>query len=141
MNPDAMTPHGLALLAFFEGQVESEITVRRDDGFETSLPAKHFFRTAAGFSPVEITALGLCKGHVLDIGAGSGIHSLALQSQGLTVTAIDISPQAVEIMIRRGIKDTQLADILIFHGGPFDTLLMLGHGIGITGDIDGLDNF
>jgi SAM-dependent methyltransferase len=141
MKIKAMTPHGLALLSYFEGQVSSEITVRRDDGIESSLPAKHFFRTAAEFSPVEISALKLCRGHILDIGAGSGIHSLALQSEGLTVTAIDISPEAVEIMIRRGVKDTQQADMLTFRGGPFDTLLMLGHGIGITGDLDGMDKF
>jgi 2-polyprenyl-3-methyl-5-hydroxy-6-metoxy-1,4-benzoquinol methylase len=136
-----MTPHGLALMAYFEGQISAEITVRRDDGFEASLPAKHFFRTAAEFSPVEISALKLCRGYILDIGAGSGIHSLALQSKELTVTAIDISPEAIEIMTRRGVKDTQQADMLTFRGGPFDTLLMLGHGIGITGDLEGLDKF
>jgi SAM-dependent methyltransferase len=141
MDIDAMTPNGLALLSYFEGQVESEITVRRDDGIETSLPARHFFRTSAEFSPLEITALRLCRGHVLDIGAGTGIHSLALQSEGFTVTAIDISPEAVGIMSRRGVKDTRHADVLNYHGGPFNTLLMLGHGIGITGNIVGLDNF
>jgi SAM-dependent methyltransferase len=141
MDIQAMTPHGLALKAYFEGQMTAEITVRRDDGFEASLPAKHFFRSAAEFSPLETAALRLCRGHILDIGAGSGIHSLALQSEGLTVTAIDISPEAVEIMIRRGVKDTQQADMLSYPGGPFDTLLMLGHGIGITGNLVGLDKF
>jgi len=137
----AMTPHGLALKAYFEGQMTAEITVRRDDGFEASLPAKHFFRSAAEFSPLETAALRLCRGHILDIGAGSGIHSLALESTGLTVTAIDISPEAIEIMIRRGVKDTQHADMLNYQGGPYETILMLGHGIGITGDLDGLDKF
>jgi MFS transporter, FHS family, L-fucose permease len=40
------------------------------------------------------------------------LHGLALQSNGFPVTAIDISPQALEIMIRRGIKNAQLADML-----------------------------
>ena len=141
MKVKAMTPHGLALKAYFEGQMTAEITVRRDDGFEATLAARHFFRTAAEFSSLETTTLGLCRGHILDIGAGSGIHSLALQSAGLTVTAIDISPEAVDIMIRRGVKDIQQADMLNYQGGPFETLLMLGHGIGITGDLEGLDKF
>jgi SAM-dependent methyltransferase len=141
METDAMTPHGLALLAYFEGQMTAEITVRRDDGFETSLSAKHFFRTPTEFSPIETTAIGLCHGHVLDIGAGSGIHSLFLQSEGLTVTAIDICPQAVSIMMKRGVRIVHQADMLKYLDGPFDTLLMLGHGIGITGDLDGLDTF
>jgi hypothetical protein len=57
------------------------------------------------------------------------------------VTAIDVDPQAVAVMIRRGVKDVRAADILAFEGGPFDTLLMLGHGIGIAETLAGLDAF
>jgi len=136
-----MTPHGLALLAYFEGQTSAEVKVHRDDGVENSIPAKHFFRTPDEFTIIENTALEHCRGSVLDIGAGSGIHSLFLQSEGLPVTAIDISPEAVSIMKERNVMDAHQADIFSYGGGPFDTLLMLGHGIGIAGDINGLDKF
>jgi hypothetical protein len=43
MNPKAMTPHSLALLAYFEGQISAEVKVCRDDGVENSIPMKHFF--------------------------------------------------------------------------------------------------
>ena len=57
------------------------------------------------------------------------------------MTAIDISPHAVEVMMRRGVKDAHSADIFSFHAGPFDTILMLGHGIGMVETIAGLDRF
>ncbi|MBI4584717.1 MAG: methyltransferase domain-containing protein [Planctomycetes bacterium] len=141
MDPKAMEPHGLALLAYFEGDAAAELIIRRDDGQESSLPAGYFFREPAEFTSIEKTALARCKGHVLDVGAGSGLHSLVLQKNRLRVTAIDISPGAVEVMVRQGVQDVHGADIFEYEGGPFDTVLMLGHGIGIVEDLPGLDRF
>jgi SAM-dependent methyltransferase len=141
MTSEAMTAHGLALQAYFRGETEAQLIVRREDGYESRLPVRHFFRTPSEFSSNEVTALQHCRGRVLDIGAGSGLHSLELQSKGIPVTAIDVLPQAVEIMTERGVKDARRADILRFQGGPFDTLLMLGHGIGMVEDLKGLSRF
>lgn len=141
MNPDAMLPFGLALIDYFKGESQAEILVRRDDGLAAPLPAGIFFRTPDQFTPLEQLALEHCSGSVLDVGAGSGLHSLVLQETGLPVTAIDISPQAVEIMQQRGVRDTRRADVLEFEGGPYDTLLLLGHGIGMVEDLEGLDQF
>ena len=141
MNPEAMVPYGLALRAYFKGDAEARLMVRRDDGTEAPLPVSHFFRSPDQFFPIEIAALERCRGHVLDIGAGTGLHSLVLQSHGLTVTAIDLSPQAVEIMTQLGVEDVRCADILDFDGGPYDSLLMLGHGIGIVEELAGLVRF
>jgi SAM-dependent methyltransferase len=141
MDPGAMTPHGLALLSYFRGESEAQLVIRRDDGFEAYMPVSVFFRSPSEFWPIEVAALEPCRGHVLDIGAGSGLHSLFLASEGRSVTALDISPDAASIMIQRGLEDVRCADILEFEGGPFDTLLMLGHGIGMTGDLQGLSSF
>jgi SAM-dependent methyltransferase len=141
MNPNAMTPHGLALLAYFRGETSAQIAIRRDDGHEGPLPVSQFFRSPDEFIPIEVAAIESCQGSVLDIGAGTGIHSLVLQSQGRSVTAIDISPQAVEIMTERGIADVRRVDVFDFEEGPFDTLLTLGHGIGMVEDIPGLARF
>lgn len=141
MNPDAMRPHGLALQAYFRGETGATLLIRRDDGLEMPLPVGHFFRSPKEFSAIEIAALRLCRGTVLDIGAGSGLHGLYLQAAGLTVTAIDISTEAVDIMRRRGVRDVRKADVFEFQGGPFETLLMLGHGIGMVGDLWGLHRF
>lgn len=136
-----MTPYGLGLLSFFEGHTGAQIIIRRDDGIEIPLPASHFFRSASQFTPIENKAIKKSYGQILDIGAGTGIHSLALQASGFTVTAIDIDPNAVRIMAARGVKTAFRADMSDYEGGPFDTILLLGHGIGITGTIDGLQRF
>jgi 2-polyprenyl-3-methyl-5-hydroxy-6-metoxy-1,4-benzoquinol methylase len=136
-----MAPYGLALLAYVQGQTDAELLIRRDDGVEEPLPARHYFRASTAFSPLETAALDRCRGHVLDSGAGTGLHSLVLQERGLAVTAIDVCAQAVDIMRRRGVRDALRADVFAYRGGPFDTLLMLGHGIGMVETLEGLDRF
>jgi len=133
-----MQPFGRALLAFLDGDASARVILRRDDGEEVVLPAAIFFRDEAGFTPIEESAIGLCEGRVLDIGAGAGSHSLVLQRRGYPVTAIDISPEAVTVAQRRGVVAASCADIFSFADGPFDTLLMLGHGIGMAETIAGL---
>jgi SAM-dependent methyltransferase len=141
MKPDAMTAYGLALLAYHQGQTSAEMVVRRDDGFEVPLPAAYFFRQEAQLSPIEAAALERCRGLILDVGAGGGQHSLILQSRGLAVTAIDISPDAVTVMTERGVRLAQQADVFEYRDGPFDTLLLIGHGIGMAEDLAGLGRF
>jgi SAM-dependent methyltransferase len=141
MDPKAMDTFGAALLAYFEGDSSAELIIRRDDGHEGRLPVGFFFRPPSEFTPVENTALELCAGHVLDAGAGTGLHSLALQEKGLRVTAIDLSPAAVQVMVRRGVADARGADLFTAELGPFDTVLMLGHGIGMVETLAGLDRF
>lgn len=141
MNPKSMEPFGMALLAYFEGNPNAQLTMRRDDGKEAVVPASLFFREWPDFSFMEKTSTEICQGHVLDIGAGAGSQSMVLQRRGHPVTALDISPQAVAILKKRGIKDAHCADIFQFQGGPFDTLLMMGHGIGMVETMAGLDRF
>ena len=52
----------------------------------------------------------MATGKTLDVGAGSGCHSLVLQEKGIDVTAIDISPLSVETMKERGIKKVMEQD-------------------------------
>jgi SAM-dependent methyltransferase len=138
---DAMAPYGEGLKAFQAGDEAAEIVVCRDDDLCVPLPIRHFFRGEADFSAIERTALELCRPRILDIGAGAGIHSAALQARGLQVRAIDVSPAAVEVMVARGIEDVVCGDVLELHGESFETLLLLGHGIGFAADPAGLDRF
>ena len=138
MDPAAMKPFGLALLDFWRGDKSGCIAICRDDGFTEEVPVGHFFRGPEQFTSLEKTALDQCRGHVLDAGAGTGHHSLSLQSRGCLVCAIDVSPEAVKLMCEAGVTDAREADVLRFNGGPFDTILMIGHGIGMAEDIEGL---
>jgi SAM-dependent methyltransferase len=141
MSTEAMAPYGQALLDYFRGDTSAMIVVHREDGHADNLPASVFFRGDAGFSPIEQAALDLCRGTVLDIGAGTGCHSLALQERSINVLAIDVCPQALEILAGRGVEECRQADVFEFEGGPFDTLLLMMHGIGMVGDLEGLDRF
>ena len=140
MNPEAMKPYGLALSDYDKGNVSATLIIYRDDGRRDELPMSTFFRQPQEYE-LERTALDLCYGHVLDVGAGAGIHTLFLQERGSLVCAIDVSPEAVQIMQKRGVLDVRQADILSFEDGEFDTVIMMGHGIGVVENIRGLVSF
>jgi SAM-dependent methyltransferase len=141
MDAKAMEPFGKALLAYQNGDLGAEILLRRDDGHEATIPIWLFFRDESKFTELEKMAMQLCKGRVLDVGSGAGLHSLVLQNRGYKVTALDISPEAAAVARQRGVSDVHCGDILTFAGGSFDTLLLMGHGIGMVETIDGLKSF
>jgi SAM-dependent methyltransferase len=89
---------------------------------------------------IERKALDMATGKTLDVGAGSGCHSLVLQEKGIDVTAIDISPLSVETMKERGIKKVMEQDFFTMQG-KYDTILMLMNGIGIVGTLERLPKF
>jgi SAM-dependent methyltransferase len=137
----AWRPHALALQDYFRGAHGAEVVVRGTDGEEERVPAAVFFRGPAEFSALEEAAVERCAGRVLDIGAGAGSHSLVLQARGLPVVALDIAPEAVEVMRARGVEDARCGDLFQFTGERFDTLLLLMNGAGIGGTLEGLDRF
>jgi SAM-dependent methyltransferase len=141
MNPGAMAPFGAALKAYCGGDTSVNVMVRRDDGVEGLLPISHFFREFSAFTRIEREALDRCRGQILDAGAGTGVHALELQRRGLAVKALDVCGQAVEIMAQRGVRDTICCDIFSYHNHGFDTILLLGHGLGMMEAISGLDQF
>jgi SAM-dependent methyltransferase len=141
MDSAPWRPHGRALLDFYNGDAAAQVVTHADDGETEVVPIRVFFRGPSEFSALEEAALDLCRGRVLDAGAGAGCHSLALQEQGLPVCAIDIAPEAVEVMRRRGVKDARCTDLFGFQGGPFETILLMMNGIGVVGDLAGLDRF
>ena len=141
MNTEAMKPFGMALAAYMKGDTSAELTIHRDDGHVSSIPVRFLFRDKSQFTHMDHMAIYRCKGHVLDIGAGTGLHSLVLQRNGLSVTSVDILPHAVKIMKQLGLTDVHCVDIFKFQDGRFDTLLMMGHGIGMVETLTGLDRF
>ena len=141
MDAKPWIPHGQALRDFFEGETSAAVVVHSGDGETETVPVSVFFRGPADFSALEEAALDLCRGRVLDAGAGTGCHSLILQDLGFSVCAIDIAPEAVEVMRERGVQDARCADVFSFEAEPFDTVLLMMNGIGVVGDLAGLDRF
>jgi SAM-dependent methyltransferase len=135
----AWRPLGAALLDFHRGDTEAVLIVSSDLWEDEPTPVEAFYRPSTAELPaLERTALGLCRGRVLDLGAGAGRHALDLHALGHEVVAVDPLPEAVAIMRERGVEDARLGDLDSVRGERFDTIVMLMHGIGIAGDLHGL---
>lgn len=133
--------YGKALLSYLAQPGTQEILVHSDIAETDAYPISWFFRDPKDFPILEKKALSLCKGKILDVGAGTGIHSLALQNLNLDVEAIDVSPGAIEVMKQRGINNSNLQDFYTITNIKYDTLLMLMNGFGIMGKVDKIDHF
>lgn len=135
-----MEPHGRALEDEYRGRRRHELTIHREDGHAGAVPVGVFL-SETPVSPQETRVLERCRGRVLDVGAGAGRHALHLQGRGLEVCAIDVVPQALAIMRARGVRTAREVDFLDFDGTGFDTVLLLGHGLGMAGDLAGLERW
>lgn len=138
---DAM---GSAIADYWKNGVAGRLRVFSPDFDEDEIPVETLFRELDEMPALEQKALRMAEGRVLDVGAGSGCHSLELQDMGREVVAIDISPLSVEVMKDRGIADAREQDFWQMEcaeGEKFDTILMLMNGIGIVGTVDLLPQF
>ncbi len=135
-------PMGAAILDYLEHGKAGKLRVFSSQFDEDEIPVRTLFRTEKQMSPLERTALQLASGRILDVGAGSGCHSLSLQAAGKEVEAIDISPLSVEAMRRRGVGQAVQANLFSdSFCGAYDTLLMLMNGSGIIGRLENLPAF
>lgn len=133
--------YGKGLLSYLDHDKNAVFTVESNIAETETWPIAIFFRSYSEMPAVEKEALHLCRGKILDVGAGTGSHSLWLQEQQQDVTAIDLSEGAVEVMKRRGVKSTRQADFFTLPEEKFDTLLFMMNGIGITGMLEKLPLF
>ena len=135
-------PMGAAIIDYLAHGKASKLRVFSSMFDEDEIPVNQLFRTFQEMPSLEQKALQLSTGKILDVGAGSGCHTLALQEMGKEVTAIDISPLSVEAMNKRGVKDARLQNFFDKSlTGPFDTILLLMNGSGIIGKLENLPAF
>ncbi len=133
-------PMGRAIADYHATGKASRLRVFSPMFDEDEIPVETLFRPLDGMPAVEQKALELACGDILDVGAGAGCHSLALQRMGKHVTAIDISPLAVATMRERGVADVREQDFFTLDG-HYDTILMLMNGIGIVGSLSRMPAF
>lgn len=135
-NTDAL---GCALQSYYSGEISQELKVLSDISEEDIIPLAYLFRGIEDMPLLETKALSLCKGKVLDVGAGSGCHSLILKENSIDVKTIDISEGAVDVMQKRGLhaENINFFDV----NEKYDTLLFLMNGVGISGTLKGLSSF
>lgn len=137
-------PMGAAISDFYalKGKPTGRLRVFSSQFDEDEIPVKQLFRSFNQMPTLERTALQLAAGKILDVGAGSGCHALALQAANKEVYAIDISPLSVEVMQQRGVKEAHSVNFFDEQfQGKFDTILMLMNGSGIVGRIENMPQF
>ena len=140
MNLDHYNLHGVSLVDYLDGDTSAIITVINDSGERVDVPVSAFFRDPADW-PLDKKAIELCRGRVLDIGAGAGCHTLVLEAKGFNVCAIDFLPGCVEVMRRRGARDARQADVFEFEEEPFDTIICMMNGLACRGGLATLPPF
>ena len=94
---------GRAIVEYYKTGKAGKLRVLSSMFYEDEIPVATLFRTYEEMPALERTAMDLCKGRTLDVGAGAGCHSVVLKERGLDVMAIDISQLSVDVMKERGI--------------------------------------
>ncbi len=140
--PADKDPMGAAIADYFKRHKADRLRVFSSQFDEDEIPVEELFRTEKQMPLLERTALQMATGKILDVGAGSGCHSLALQEAGKEVHAIDISPLSVEVMRQRGVRSVSQTNLFNEQfADEYDTILMLMNGSGIIGKLENLPDF
>jgi len=133
--------YGKALLDYQNGNFTEDIKTYSTIGGEDIYPLKYLFRDFEKMPLIEQEALQLATGKILDVGCGSGSHSLYLQQQNKNVTAIDVSDGAIKTCQLRGVKNVKKQNIWQLNNKKFDTILLLMNGAGMCGTLSKLGDF
>lgn len=130
-------PIGQAILDYAATGIDKEIIVASDICEDDVISSAYLFRSYEEMPELEKQALEQCKGRVLEIGAGAGVHAKILHNSGKEVHCIDTSSGAVQYMLSQGISAEHI-DFFALEEGKYDTLLLLMNGIGIAGSLSRL---
>jgi len=131
-------PLGHAIADYYYKNKPARLWIHNQYGPKEEMPVAAYFRNGNQMPPLEHAALQLCRGSILDIGAGAGSHALWLQQQTNNITALEISEQSCDVMKQRGVQNIVQQDIFHYTAAQHDTLLLLMNGIGLAGTLNGL---
>lgn len=134
-------PMGRAIADYHSTGKAAKLRVLSSMFYEDEIPVPTLFRTIDSMPFLEQQMMNLARGKVLDVGAGSGCHSLVLMERGLSVKAIDISELSVQVMRERGVDASLVNFFDETFVEKFDTILMAMNGIGIVGKVERLPMF
>lgn len=112
--------------------------IERSDGYLDILEIGPLFQDHEDWQDYETEALNSVKGRVLDVGCGAGRHAIYLQNKGFDVLGIDITPLAIEVCKKRGLKNAEVMAIeeVYNRADSFDTVLLMGNNFGLFGDFE-----
>ena len=123
---------GKAILDYQTNSSPENIITSTSISEEDEMEVAYLFRSFVEMPAIEQKAIQLANGKTLDIGCGAGSHSLYLQNErNINVHSIDISKNAIQACLLRGLKNVQAIDVLDLENEKYDTILLLMNGTGI----------
>jgi SAM-dependent methyltransferase len=123
---------GKAILDYQTNSSPENIITSTSISEEDEMEVAYLFRSFDEMPTIEQKALQLANGKTLDIGCGAGSHSLYLQNErNIDVHSIDISKNAIQACLLRGLKNIRAIDVLDLENEKYDTILLLMNGTGI----------
>jgi len=111
--------------------------IERDDGdIDVSSERAQYFADYRRWPARQRQAVRLARGRVLDIGCGAGTHALSLQRTRFDALGIDVSPRAIRVRRRRGLRHARVMSVSDVGPalGTFGTGLMQGNNFGLVGN-------
>jgi SAM-dependent methyltransferase len=133
---------GKAILDYQTNNAPEDLITETTISEEDEMSVAYLFRSYDEMPQMEQKALQLAKGRILDVGCGAGSHSLSLQNErNLDVTSIDISANAIQACILRGLKNAKVQDVMTLENEKYDTILLLMNGAGMCGKLKNIPSF
>ncbi len=132
-------PMGTAIADYYHYKKAAKLRVFSSMFYEDEIPVPYLFRTYEEMPKLEQKALQLCKGDVLDVGAASGCHSVALKKMGYPhqITCLELSRLSCDVIKARGLNPVLCVDFFSNERiGHFDTILFLMNGTSIIGKLE-----
>jgi len=129
---------GMMFMDYLRTGQDARYGIRRDDGYFEWDNVRGYFAEYDEFGHLIQEALKKVGNRVLDVGCGTGKHSLYLQRIGVDVVGLDVSPLAIQVCNERGVKRCVVAsasDLPFKTYHCFDTIIMMGNNFGICGTV------
>jgi len=125
---------GKALHDYYGGNIEMPLVVQCDRAPDEVMLQSQFFFPEEEMTKLDKTALQAAKGRILDVGAGAGRHTLALQEKGYQVVALEADEDCASLCRLRGVEQVAPIPWQAFTAkGEFDTTIALMNGLGLCG--------
>ncbi len=122
---------GKALLDHYHGSDKIFYFIDQN-GYKAEHSLKRYFRDYIELTDLEKEMILLSRGNILDVGCGPGVYIPYLAKHG-TVLGIDSSSYAIDIALKKGLKNCKVANIFTFTSEQkFDTILLAENNLGLA---------
>jgi SAM-dependent methyltransferase len=124
---------GHAMWDYYHTGSGQEIVENDFGNIGISAGPRAYFTEYKDWASHQKKAIRFARGRILEIGCGAGRFLLYLKRKGHKVAGIDISPLAVRVCRKRGLRTVHVRSITQIGKdmGIFDTIIMFGNNFGL----------